>query len=626
MAFESRNQLFLWRPGAGAWALTLISWLICANLFAVQVDYVVGRASAPPQARLDVGDRFGTGVKSSSQVSLDRGFFRMGSEAGVQVVSSNGLALEKGVMLVGANPERRRKAVEVSAPGYKMEIRGTALVAYYPGQYVKITVLEGKIKVSLQSLLGEFESVEAGQMLIINPADKRLPEPVEVDLNRLVSTSQLLGGPLGAPSTLELINSSISDQGGQIAAGQIARTPYLLRGASPEVNLSLLNRQTKSKAAGFLPEEAAVFRIVNDIDNPNARINSKTYYPPDNPTISELTTIADLKILRTGARTKVLNVPMGEGPDSLGQPVPPEITGRVRVDPDVFWSDERKLVFRVLSTNTNHTLYVRPGADVETPSKVALRLEGGAGVSVDGARLQSGKVEKSIEALQLVARTQKVEVRDSLLSGGIVDISAVGTDSRITIDRSVAQASQDIVLSTTTKDTAIALRNSTELAAMVGAITIQSKGGAVTIDDSILTAGGGITIDAADLRQNPLNGVVTLRNAQLAADVIRARGYTSSGDALIIEGGRFNASSLLKFYAESASTLRFRGLVDITTPLAIFAGHTVEVEGGASVRVRQGEARVYTQPGNDRFNRPGFGTVGADRGVIVNPYGDRPRF
>jgi hypothetical protein len=608
----------------------LILVLTCGSLFAAKVDYVVGRASAPAQAQLDVGDRFGTGSKSSSQVSLDRGFFRVGSEAGVQVVSSNGLALEKGVMLVGANPERRRKAVEVSAPGYKMEIRGTALVAYYPGQYVKITVLEGKMKVALQSLLGEFESVEAGQMLIINPADKRLPEPVEVDLNRLVSTSQLLGGPLGAPSTQDLINGSISDQGGQFSAGQIARTPYLLRGASPEVNLALPNRTAIDAANGLTRDEVSVFRLVNDIEDPTATVDSDNWLGRDGNQFNHAS-VGDVTINKRAAKVGTLNVNMqGTGANS------PELFGRIRTSPEVFGGSKKQLVFltgATTGTAEGDTLMVRPGSDIQTPPGVALRLRG-LGLDVDGARLQAGKASLPSEELELSSNLHDLDIRNSELRGGKVILSTkAGPDDpshqTLQVENSKVEAKNDIHVAASLKSATIVLRNSTELLALVGSITVQSKGGPITVDASKLTARDQIVIDALDseqpARDSSVGGLLHLRGATMVADVIRARGYTASNDALIVEGGRFEAASMLKFYAESASTLRFRGQVDIKTPLAIFAGHTVEVENAGSVRVQNGQARVYVSPGNDRFNRPGFGTIEANA-VSVQPYSQRPRF
>jgi FecR protein len=197
------------------------------------VDFVKGKASAPQGSSLEEGDVFATQAKSQSQVSGNGSYFRVGSDSQVNLGSGRRIALEKGVMLVGSEPGARRQTVEVTAPGYRLKVKGTAQIAYYPGQYVKIIVLEGTVTVALQSLAGEFETLEPGQMLIINPSDKRLPEPVEVDLTRLIATSQLINASFGAPSTQDLMSAAASIQVNDYRVGDIVRTPFALRGAAP---------------------------------------------------------------------------------------------------------------------------------------------------------------------------------------------------------------------------------------------------------------------------------------------------------------------------------------------------------------------------------------------------------
>jgi hypothetical protein len=308
----------------------------------------------------------------------------------------------------------------------------------------------------------------------------------------------------------------------------------------------------------------------------------------------------------------------------------PEIYGRVRASSDVFDGKKKQLVFQTgmdSGTVEGNILKVRSGSDVQTPSDVALRFRG-LGFDVDGARLQAGKASQPSEELELTSTLHGLNIGAKtklLLTAGPEDSS----EQTLQIDNAKVEANNDIQVAATLKSASIILRNSTELSALVGSITVQSKGGPILVDASKLTARNQIVIDALDseqaARDSSVGGLVHLRGATMVADVIRARGYTASNDALIIEGGRFEAASLLKFYAESASTLRFRGQVDIKTPLAIFSGHAVEVEAGGSVRVQNGQARVYVSPGNDRFNRPGFGSMSANE-VSVQPYNQRPRF
>lgn len=205
-----------------------------ATHHAADVQFVKGKASAPVGARLSAGDAFATRSKSQSQVGMKRSFFRVGSESQVRLHEGQRIVMEKGVMLVGSEPGRGRETVEVDVPGYRMKVRGSVQIAYYPGQYLKVTVIEGKVTVALQSLAGEFEELEPGQMLIINPSDKRLPEPVEVDLSRIISTSQLIASPLGSPSTKGLMDAAAGAQGGD---GNLTRTPLMFSGASPEMYL-----------------------------------------------------------------------------------------------------------------------------------------------------------------------------------------------------------------------------------------------------------------------------------------------------------------------------------------------------------------------------------------------------
>jgi hypothetical protein len=617
-------------------------------LQAATVDYVVGKASAPAHAKLDEGQHFSTGARSSSQVSLEKGFARIGSEAAMQVVTPKGLSLEKGVMLIGSDPARRRAAVTVNAPGYKMVVKGTALVAYYPGKYVKITVLEGKLRVSLQSLAGEVETLEPGQMLIINPSDQRLPAPVEVDLNRLVTTCQLLGGPLGGPSTMSLIEASAAAQAQDFLNGNLARTDLRLLGASPEVSLALSTRANDANDTNaVLPEELSVFRVVNDVDNPNA-VAPSLPYDNDKPfdTFAGGTASAPFVMNRTGARAAKWTVKMisetGENPVTGGEDFlgPAEISGTIRMNTDMLGGTGKMLTFDLAETipsgDTNdRRLHLLDGTDIMTPPHVGLAFQAVGGISVDHATLQAGNGTATDEPLQVIARTGSLDIsNDSRLTGGDITVSGSTTDNvdqTITVNKSTLTARHDITVGIPTKRAVITLENSTQLAAIVGSITIQSKGGPVTVDGSLLAANkfalqadnGTITIDALDTSDPSANGKVTLTDARMSADVIRTRGSTASGDALVIDGGSFKATSLIKFYAEGASKLLFTNNVTLTTPLAILSGQTVEVLKDYRVKIT-GQGRVFTD--SAQFNIPDRGTLSADGGLNVAPYADKPRF
>ena len=617
-------------------AIITLSLAFHACLHAATVRFVEGTASAPVNTVLRDGLTFATSLKSKSEVSLSRGFFRVGSDTEVQVVTSNNLSLEKGIMLAGSDPARfRRTPVNVTAPGYKMELKGTAQIAYYPGHYVKITVLEGKVRVALQSLTGEWITLEPGQMLMINPSDKRLPEPVEVDINRLAATSQLIGGAFAELSTQGLIDAAAAAQGSAFAHGDLAQTPIRLSGASPEAGLALPNRQPPSNA--ILPAELTNFTLVNDLANPKATVVEKLYADGVSfstfPSTSGLTTLT-----RTGAKTQKLTVSLTSAADDFGQYTgPAELSGTIRVDADVFGGSNRTLEFRssefglteseILTGSTDYALHLRSGTDIETPKGVSLNLIGDLGLTVEGSRLQAGTGKLISENLLLQANTRNISVTDSQLRAHDVTLSGstrlpTETQQSITTDNAQITAQRNIKIGQAEKRTLISLTNSTQLSAIVGAITVQSKGGPISVDASALTAATTITLDslnAASLTGSP----VVITSATLSADIIRARGYSAAGDALIIDGSTFTAKSLIKLYGEGVSTLRFRNHVQLNTPLAIIAGKTVVVDPGGSVNIT-GQGRIHTD--SAQFNTAGQGTINAGGGLSVQSFGTRPTF
>ena len=623
------------------WVLAALVLALLAPAHGASVQFVKGKASAPAGASLADGSSFSTRERSQSQVGMDRSFFRVGSDSQVKVGPGRRLALEKGITLVGSDPGGRRQPVEVSIPGYQMKVKGTIQVAYVPGQYLKITVIEGTVTVALQSLAGEFETLEPGQMLIINPADKRLPEPVEVDLSRLVATSQLINSPFGPPRTKDLMDAAAAAQGNDFRAGDVARTPFMLRGASPELSLV---RQTEPRrepllvdnAAGgrVLPEEQTVFQLVNDLADPTATVDQKafadglSFYSFPFPPATSSTTLT-----RTGARTKELTVLMTSEPDDFGGYAgPATLHGTIRADADLFGSVAGKmLIFESQEFGADpfndYSLHIAPGADILTPPEVGLHFLGAYGVTVDSAKLQAGNATHPDEVLGFRATEGNIAVTNSTLKGYDITMAGstanTGGEQSITVSGGRLEARNNITLGIPTVRSSVTLQNSTQLAALVGSITVLSKGGAITVDASSLTAGGTITLDALDLDDPSANGLVTLRNASMSADIIRVRGATPSGDALLIDGGTFNAATMLKFYAESTSTLRFRNNVTLNTPHAILSGHTVRVDAGGSVNV-SGRADVHAQ--NHQYNTPGNGTISAGGGLNQNSHASRPAF
>jgi hypothetical protein len=57
------------------------------------------------------------------------------------------------------------------------------MLEYHANAYIKFIVLEGTGRMFLKNHIGESVLVHAGQMLIVNPNAKVIPDPVDIDLD-----------------------------------------------------------------------------------------------------------------------------------------------------------------------------------------------------------------------------------------------------------------------------------------------------------------------------------------------------------------------------------------------------------------------------------------------------------
>ena len=464
------------------------------------VKLVLGQASAKPNTRLVSGSTFSTGKKSRSEVVLDSGVFRTGSDTAVQIGAGDSLSLSKGLALVSAKPKLFRGSVNVSTPGYGMKVRGTAQIYHDPGRSIRIVVLEGEVTVSLGSLRGERVTLRRGQELIINPTDKQLPTPVEVDLNRLMTTMALLDQRAfpKLPSSERVTESARVQQEEIVEGDELMATELVMADAGPDIDV-----RTEEMIHDEVNEE------IDDLD--------------------------------------------GDGEE----------------DPDVE--------------------LVEDGVPIDDEDEAATADDGGDAGGDEGdpeARRRPGAARSGTKSRSISFNNQRV-------SGDSVTIGSGKARTRIQIT------------------------NSSEVAALAGALRVLNKGGSIVVDGSTLRATGQILMDGSASN----SGFISLRNATLNAATIKARAFGTGADALVIDGSTLNADQMIELYADGASTLRFRNQVTLNTNQAIIAGKTVEVDAGGRVDVR-GRADVYTD--SARFNTSGYGTINAGGGVTTRPFSGTP--
>ncbi len=154
------------------------------------------RATARPAALRDiVKDDLAvrTGIQSRAELLFqDKTLTRLGAETLFSFkVGTRDMKLDQGTMLLqvpkGLGGARIRTAAVTAA------ITGTTImVENEPGKHVKVLVIEGSLRLSVNGRLGESTVLNAGKMIIMGARDKQLPKPVDVDLAKVVKTSALI--------------------------------------------------------------------------------------------------------------------------------------------------------------------------------------------------------------------------------------------------------------------------------------------------------------------------------------------------------------------------------------------------------------------------------------------------
>jgi hypothetical protein len=198
------------------------------------------------------------------------------------------LDLADGAMLVRA--PRGSGVAKITTAAVTAAISGTTvIIEYHSHGYIKFIGLEGIARVYLKRRPGESVLVGPGQMLITNPDAKGLPDPVDVDLDRLLKTSRLIVDfpPLGSK---QLITGEIQNQRDQKSRGVLIDTNLVIFGKGTLVSLTN-PAQTKAAsqptATSAIPESDAIpsSTDLGTIETPPKPAVSPVGAPAANPAV-----------------------------------------------------------------------------------------------------------------------------------------------------------------------------------------------------------------------------------------------------------------------------------------------------------------------------------------------------
>lgn len=195
-----------------------------------------------------------TGTQSRAELLFqDNTLTRLGADSLFSFkTGTREMSLDRGTMLLqvpkGLGGAKIRTAAVTAA------ITGTTImIEYVPGSHVKVLVLEGSLRLSLNKRLGESVILNPGRMIILSEKETRMPKPVSVDLAKVVKTSALVDpeqfrgksktavDPL--PS-MSLIEKEMATQALEKGKAHLTETNLLIQGDG--TNVLIASKETMS--------------------------------------------------------------------------------------------------------------------------------------------------------------------------------------------------------------------------------------------------------------------------------------------------------------------------------------------------------------------------------------------
>jgi len=205
------------------------------------VELVPAQAAPKPAAVSDEvrnGTAVRTGTESRAELTFtDQTLARLGANT---IFSFNkgtrNLELGGGAMLLRVPKDVG--GAQINTAAVTAAITGTTvMLEYHPDAYIKFIILEGTGRIFRNNRVGESVLLHAGQMLIVSPKGTTLPDPVDVDLDRLSKTSALLSSDFAPLSSTNLIAQEIKVQEQKKAENALLDTNLVIYGGGTAVSL-----------------------------------------------------------------------------------------------------------------------------------------------------------------------------------------------------------------------------------------------------------------------------------------------------------------------------------------------------------------------------------------------------
>ncbi|TLD72843.1 hypothetical protein FEM03_01865 [Phragmitibacter flavus] len=559
-----------------------------------------------------------TPQKSQQDVEISKDSrVRLGSDSSMAHTKKKTVRLRKGALLVDDTAGFAGRGTLVETTEATASVKGGSFVAeYQEGGYLKIIGIAGKVVVTSKSLFAEFIELNPGKMLIISPSEKKLPEPVDIDLQRFVTSSRLMGGSGDKLANRAKLAKAIAKQDEDEVEGRIVKSPVVLAGRGLAVGYDFAYSAGSPAAIdamerrGDRTDSGSEIELVTDTENSGASrknqggasrlsspalidyvLNSSTVYDPN---ISTLQTAGFPELVEDGSGYYRANNLQADGLVDLSSENGPvrllaEGTFKIGVSEPatiLLGSGNDQVWFNSRGSQT----VVDTTLDVASGSAHDVNFESLNGnVSVDGSSLTANDIEFLANGGCLWMTNTTVDAKDVAsgtvaMKAGLVDLNNVR----------VGQGQTPNTLKIEGGNT-VSITNSSDLRALV-AMTVDAPW--ITVANSNLQAGP--TGDINFMAQCEID----LTNVTMSAQNVNL-GVTGAGGLLHIKG---SANQLLSLYA-NAGTIRFsNGAVSLSGQTINLTAQTVQIDNGTTVTNSAGAGGTNVNATNRNFNTAGFGS------------------
>jgi hypothetical protein len=398
-----------------------------------------------------------TGIKSRSELLFqDNTLTRLGPESYFSFKSgTRDMTLGRGTLLLQV--PKGLGGAQVHTAAVTAAITGTTImIEYLPQKSLKVLVLEGSLRLS-NGRLGDSLLLQPGKMVIMPPNAKRIPDPVTVDLKKILKTSKLVNmSPGGKKKEKPLPSIALIEQ--EVDKQQLGKNDHRL----VETNLAIFGKGTNVLLTSLdLLQDITQRTEVATSTPPPTTSSTPPPLPSPSPSVppppvADVGPIPSIKVSDNGKKTEenygdhghpitsplVLNKPQDFSKNGGSGTIDIESNDSVTVNTMLKVSDaninkkkgqitinSRRTHGTAIAINSSAQLLALLAATDGGGGKIALASSGGA-IDVNGATIQA---DRGTIDIRNTGDSGSVSVANATLNASTIKVGALGNNGTLTI-------------------------------------------------------------------------------------------------------------------------------------------------------------------------------------------------